>query len=63
MLENENNIKVVSCLLYLCSGLLAILGVLIVAVWRQHEKDNDRQFEQNREDHRELFQIIRELKK
>jgi hypothetical protein len=62
MLENENNIKVVSCLLYLSSGLLAILGGLIVFIWRQHEKDNDKQFEYNRNDHIRLHDRIDSLK-
>ena len=63
MLESENDIKVVSCLLYLSSGLLAILGGLIVVIWRQHEKDNDRQFENNRDDHIRLHERIDSLKK
>jgi hypothetical protein len=63
MLESENNIKIVSCLLYLSSGLLAILGGLIVFIWKQHENDNDRQFQNNREDHIRLHDRIDSLKK
>lgn len=63
MLENENDIKLVSCLLYICTALFAIIGGLVVTIWRQHEKENDKQFDNNREDHIRINERIDEFKK
>ena len=63
MLENENIIKVVGWLMGIIGTLLLLGGGLIAYIFQRHERENDCQFSKNREDHRDIFQIIREIDK
>ena len=62
MFENEIYIKIVACLLSVGGLLLGTIIGLTIYIFREHIKDNHLQFDRNREDHKEIFEVLRSKK-
>ena len=62
MFKDEDYLKVIAYLLYLGGGLLIFIGGLVTYILKEHVEDNHLQFTRNREDHKEIFEILREKK-
>ena len=60
MLENENLIQIAGWLLGIIGTLLLLGGGAVNYIFQRHVKENDCQFSKNRDDHREIFQILRD---
>jgi len=60
MCADENSSKIISLLLGIIGSLLLLGGGLITYIFTRHVKDNDCMFKKNREDHREIFEILRD---
>ena len=60
MFTDENYLKIIACLLYIGGALFVFIGGLIAYILKEHVKDNHMQFSRNREDHKEIFEILRE---
>lgn len=62
MLEDQNYLKIIAWLLGAGGVMFTIIGGLVSFIFKEHVRDNDSQFSKNREDHREIFGILRTKK-
>lgn len=66
MFEGQNNIILTGRLLYMLLALSSIIGALALYVWKTRNKDIYchikklySKFDDNREDHKEIFEVLR----
>ena len=59
MFTNENYLKCIAYLLYAGGTLFVFIGGLIAYIFKEHVEDNHLQFTRNREDHKEIFEVLR----
>jgi len=60
MQENEVIFKFVGLLLGIVGSLLLCGGGLVVYIFKRHVQDNDCQFRKNRDDHKEIFNRLKD---
>jgi len=60
MFKDEDYIKIIAWLMGVGSMLFAFVGGLIAWIFKEHIKDNHVQFSRNREDHKEIYEILRD---
>ena len=60
MYENENFIQIAGWLLGIIGTLLLLGGGAVNYIFQRHVKENDCQFIKNRDDHKEIYALIRD---
>lgn len=59
MLENENSYRIAGWLLGIVGSLLLLGGGLVTYIFTRHVRENDCCSIKNREDHREIYKLLR----
>lgn len=62
MFKDEDYFKIIAYMLGIGGVLSALIGGLIAFIFKEHISDNHLQFSRNREDHKEIFEILRDKK-
>lgn len=58
-MEQEIYIKIMVYLMGFIGSLLLFSGGIVAYVFKRHVRENDKAFDQNREDHRDIYNQLR----